>query len=424
MSEITERMQAFIEKYCDLNRVPVGDDTSYFAQSLATTLGATILSVPSGAECLTWLIPPRWTVNQAYLETVSGERIVDFDDHPLYLKSYSAPFSGEISRQELLDHIFTNENNPDAILYDYRAQYQYGTRSEWGFSLPYNLVHTLTEPEYRVHIDVTFDQGTLDVVDWVLPGETSQTIFFAAHTCHPALVNDGIACIAVIIELFQWLQQKKDRRYTYRAIFGPEYFAAAALLAHGKNVDDLTYGYFLDMVGNGQPLGFSHSFRADTLVDKVTANVMSHQVGEHLAYPYRGLWGNDELFYDGPGFGIPTIGLGREHFDDHHTDKDSLENCNFAQIEETLRILQKIVEVFETDCVPRRTYRGPLYLSRYGLYIDPKKDRKGYKNLQNIQILIDGRRTCLDIAHQLDIDFFFVRNLVSELEKRDLVTVI
>src|SRR5690606_40589939 len=61
-------------------------------------------------------------------------------------------------------------------------------------------------------------------------------------------VNDGIACLAVLIELFRHLQTLPRRRYTYRLILGPEYYAAAAVLAHGKNVDQLKYGFYLDMM--------------------------------------------------------------------------------------------------------------------------------------------------------------------------------
>lgn len=82
-----------------------------------------------------------------------------------------------------------------------------------------------------------------------------------------------------------------------------------------------------------------------------------------------------------------------------------------------------MVEVFEDDCVPVRRYKGPLYLSRFGLYIDPQKDLKGYQNLQHIQILMDGTHSCLEIADDLDIDYVFVRSFVDELYQRDLVFV-
>lgn len=419
-SDTQERMKTFIEKYYMLNRITVGDDTSRFVHELAAEIGTEVLSISSGEECLTWVIPPKWTVREAYVQTLSGERVADFSWHPLYLKSYSAPFSGEISAEELVAHISSDKKRPDCLIYDYRAQYQYEDRTAWGFSMSYNQVQNLNEARYYVNIDTEFGSGKMKIIDWTLPGGLPDTIFFAAHTCHPGQVNDGIACIAVAIELFRWLKEMSSRRYTYRMILGPEYFAAAGLLQYGRGIDKLKYGFFLDMLGNGKPLGFSRSYGGDSRVDLITHDVMEHYLEGHIEMPYRSLWGNDEMFYDGPDFRIPTIGIGRDKFKYYHTDKDNVENCNFTQLEESLTMLQKIVHVFESDCVPKRQYRGPLYLNRFKLYIDPQKDPKGYQSLQDIQILMDGRRSCSEIAQLLEIDYRFVRAFAHELQQRGL----
>jgi aminopeptidase-like protein len=416
-------MRKLIEKYYLLNRVTVGDDTSFFVSKLAAETGAEVLSIPSGTECLSWIIPQKWAVREAYVETLTGKRVADFAWHPLYLKSYSAPFSGTVSLEELKTHITTLETHPDCLAYDYRSQYAYGEKEAWGFSMPFRDVQTLNEEYYRVHIDTEFKSGSMDIIDWILPGEFSDTVFIAAHTCHPGQVNDGIACIAVAVELFRWLQLKPVRRYTYRALFGPEYFAAAGMLTHGKERDALRYGLYLDMLGNGEPLGFSRSYRGNSYIDMAVRNVFRHSLREYTEWPYRGLWGNDEMFYDGPDFQIPTIGIGRNEFAYYHTDKDDLAHCDFGQLEESFEVLQNIVEVFETDCIPKRLYRGPLYLSRFGLYIDPQKDPQGYQVLQDIQILMDGTRSCLEIAENLKIDYTFVRSFVEKLCQKNLASV-
>ena len=51
--------------------------------------------------------------------------------------------------------------------------------------------------------------------------------FFAAHTCHPGMVNDGIAGIAILLELHNELASRKELKYSYDFIFGPEYYAGA-----------------------------------------------------------------------------------------------------------------------------------------------------------------------------------------------------
>ncbi|MBW5448357.1 DUF4910 domain-containing protein [Cohnella sp. CFH 77786] len=414
-----ERMKTLIDRYYRLNRVSVSDETSRFVRELAEGLQADVLSLPSGTRCLTWTIPRKWAVREAYIETMGGERIADYTRHPMYLHSYSAPFSGIVSREELMEHITTHPSWEDRLIYQNRWQYR-REHTQWAFSVPATVVKEMKDEAYRVHIDVTFEDGTLDVIDWILPGETEETVFFAAHTCHPGQVNDGIACLAVLVELFRYLQTLPRRKYTYRLILGPEYFAAAAVLAHGKNVRSLRYGYYLDMAANLLPMSFSRSFAGNTYADRVARSVLQGYEAGRLDTPYRSLYGNDEMFYDGPGFEIPTVCLSRHPYPYYHTDWDDLEHCDFEGLEETYRILVDIVSTYESDCVPVRLYEGPLYLSGYDLYIDPLQDPKGYGALQAIQIYMNGERSLLDIAEKADVSFAFVHRFFADLRKHGL----
>lgn len=410
-----------IKAYYPLNRVTVGDDTSRVAREIADRMGAEVLSVPSGTDCLTWRVPPKWTARDAYIESPDGERVVGLDDSLLFLMSYSAPVSTVMARGELMEHVRTDEMRPACFQYDYRNQYAYTEEwTNWGFTIPYDVVQKMTAPEYRVVIDADFTDGSLDVVDLVVPGRKPETIFFAAHTCHPAQVNDGIACVAILLELFDWIKTLDDRRYSYRLIIGPEYFAAAALLAHGRDIDKLSYGVFLDMMGVEAPLGFQRSYAGDTRMDLAARTALA-SIPDSFERPFRRLYGNDEMFYDGPGFGIPTIGMGRAPFHEYHTDKDDLERCSLDRLEESYETLRTIVRAFEDDFVPVRRYRGPVQLSRYGLYIDPKIDPKGYDSLHDIQMLMDGERSCMDIAMALDVTYPFVRDFCAALRGVGLV---
>lgn len=415
-----DRMEAFIRRYWKLNRVPVSREITQMVIEMVDELGATRISVPSGEPCLTWITPPSWDVNEAYLETLEGERIADFEWNPMYVKSYSKSYSGTVDRETLVAHVQTDPNRPDCITYDYRSQYAFGERDDWGFSLPYDVVSNLHDDSYRVHIDAKFSDGTLDVCDYTIKGQNQDAIFFAAHTCHPGQVNDGLGCIAVILELFRRLQERPTRRYTYRAVFGPEYYAAAAFLDRDNAIDKLRCGYFLDMLGNGERIGFSRSYQGSTYIDKLVRNVLTNTGEDFFEVEYRRLWGNDELFYDGPDFRIPTIGLGRDRFRHYHTDKDNPDRCRYDQLEQSVDLLERMVDVFENDRIMKRSYRGPLYLTRYDLYIDPRQDRKGYRSLQEIQILMDGTRSNLSIADELGINFTFVDQFASALVDRDL----
>lgn len=421
-SPIQQRMYDLIRPYYMLNRVPVSDDMSFFVKKLAEELDVEVLSLPSGSACLTWEIPDKWTVHEAYIETLTGERIADFHIHPMQLKAYSAAFSGIVPREELLKHISSHPAAPDRLNYINRWQYQLGIKTDWGFSIPSAIADNLTDETYRVHIDTAFSKGTCDIIDWILPGELPDTIFLAAHTCHPGQVNDGIACIALLIECFRYLQKLPYRRYTYRLILGPEYYASVGVLHQERHIEHLRYGIFLDMMANSQPISFSRSFAGNSYMDHVARNVLQHNEPNFSESPYRKLYGNDEMFYDGPDYRIPTLGMSRYPFKYYHTELDDLEHCDFGKLEQSLTILQQIIEVFEADCIPTRTYKGPLYLSKYHLYIDPKINPEGYASLQEIQILMDGTRSCLEIAQQLEISFTFVSTFTQALCQHNLAT--
>ncbi|MFC5405006.1 DUF4910 domain-containing protein [Cohnella soli] len=416
-----QRMKQLIEPYYRLNRVTVSDDTSLFAEALAASLKVDLLSFPSGTPCLTWTIPDKWIVRQAYIEKADGERIADFAWNPLYLNSYSAPFEGVLSRKELLEHVNVHPEFEDRLIYLNRWQY-HKKHTKWAFSLPRSIVDALPDTDYRVVVDTAFEPGRMDVIDWIIPGDSPETVLFAAHTCHPAQVNDGIACIAVLVELFRYLETLPRRQYTYRLVLGPEYYAAAAILQHGRNIKDLRWGFYLDMVANPLPLGFSRSFHGNSYADRITREVLPRYGSGKLDAPYRSLYGNDEMFYDGPGFDIPTVCLARHPYEHYHTDLDDLAHCDFDKLDETYRALEEIVGILETDAVPTRLFAGPLYLTDYDLYIDPKLDQRGYTALQEIQILMDGQRSCLDIAETIGISFVFVRTFVEELRKHGLAT--
>jgi len=416
--EITE----FIKKYYKLNRAPVCDDITYLIEKIKENLpDGKILKSKSGEECLTWITPPAWNVKSAVLKDSTNNIIIDFKDNPLHLIQYSSPFEGEVEFEELDKHLYYSKEHPDDIPFIYRKQYEYKLDDSWGISLPYNKYKNLQRTgKYFVKIDVEFVNKEMAVFDLHVPGEKKETIFFAAHSCHPAQVNDGIAGIALLIKLFKWIISLKKRRYSYRFIVGPEYFAASLFLKDPKRVKDLQFGFFLDMMVHSGPIEYSSSFDGNSMADYIIEHCVKKQFSKFEKYEYRGIWGNDELFYDGPDFKIPTIGLGRSNFDNYHFSSDDLNTIDNKSVEESMTLLENIVSIFENDRILKRKYHGPLYLNRYELYLDAKKERQGYRNLQDIQILMDGTKSTLEIAKELKIEPDFVNKFADSLLEKKL----
>jgi aminopeptidase-like protein len=175
------------------------------------------------------------------------------------------------------------------------------------------------------------------------------------------------------------------------------------------------------MLINHEPIGFQHSMQGNARIDRIVKNVLTSHTETHIETPYRELWGNDEMFYNGPGFHVPVIGLGRGMHREYHYDTDNFENIDKYHMVESAWFIMRMIEVFETDYVPVRTFDGPLYLSRYGLYVDPTIAREAARKVERMQALIDGERSVMDIADKLDLDYFFVRDFCDQLAEKGLI---
>jgi len=411
-------MYNFVKKSYMLNRSATNPDTDVLVDRLREEIPDTNLTESvAGERCLNWTTPDNWNVRHGRLMNLQGEVIVDFDHHPLHLWTHSIGFQGKIGRDDLIkNHIYTDENRPNEFGYYYLNGYKEGIRT-WGFSVPYNIVKSLTDDEYLIDIDADLDlNNTLKVVDTVLPGKIKDEIFLMSHTCHPGIVSDGIACIAVATEVYHYLKDK-NLKYSYRFIFGPEYWGAAAWLEKNpQTVKNLKHGIFLDMISTHEPIGLQKTAQKNSWIDRIMLNVMNSHTDSFVLKDYRKLWGNDETFYSGPGFRIPTIGVARSMHREYHFDQDNLENMSLYKMEEACWVLLRMIEVFESDFIPLLKYKGPIYLSRYGLFINPYVDRAGYDAIEMMQILADGEKSCFEIAEELDVDFFFVRGFFEKLE--------
>jgi aminopeptidase-like protein len=421
------RMLALIHAHWNLNRTAVNPDTDKLVAAIQRRLECRVREFPAGQNILTWVVPRHWQVRAAWIARLDGTRVVDYADCPLHVWTHSIPYRGVVSRAELEPHLYHDPQHPAQVPYHFVNGYRYNeSPSEWGFCLSTAQHAQLTDDRYEVCIDADLDlDGTMKVVDHHLRGAWPETIFFAAHTCHPGMITDGLSNVALLVELFDRLARRPQRRYSYRLVLGPEYFAAAALLSvmpAAERAQQLG-GLYLDMIGNRQTFGVAWSYTGHSRLDHVLANVMRHHAGGHHEAGHRKLSCNDEMFYDGPGFQIPTVHLGSLRHPEYHSNADNPALLDTGQLLHALELLERVIDVFETDFVPVRRYQGPLYLSRFGLYISPKQNWAMYELQERAQVLMDGRRSCFDIAHELGADFERVRAFALALAERELIDI-
>ena len=408
----TRSMLELIERLYLNNRSLVTDGYDDALDHLCSLADFDVLKFPTGYEAFTWTVPEKWVVREASI-TKDGETICDFADHPLYLMSYSEPFTGRVSLDELKMHLHTNPDRPEAIPY----AYSYYNR-DWGMTLPYNRYQGLTEGDYEVHIDTSFEPGELKIGELVLPGESDKSIIVSAHLDHPGQIADGLGGVAVGLALFKRLAAMKSRRYTYRLVILPENIGSACYMHHYRDQFDLfEYAIFLEMLTNKGRMSIQQSKRGDTQLD----GLAELAVGEHEpAYgvgPFRQVICNDEINFDGPGIDIPTVTLTRWPYPEYHTSDDGLGALSAGYLKRSLEVCWSLVGKLESNVVPVPQYSGNLMLGPHGLYEDLNADDA----VERVMLAFDGRSTLLDISERAGLPYERVVNYAQRFLEKGLI---
>jgi len=367
----------------------------------------------TGYKAFTWTVPEKWTVNEAWIRK-DGETICDYADHPLHLMSYSEPFSGTVSKDELLRHLHTSPDRPGAIPYAY-SYYQ----RDWGMAVPYSQYMDLPDGEYEVNIDTSFDPGELKVGEWVIPGESDRSIIFSAHLDHPAQVSDGLGGVALGMALFRRIAAMSERRYTYRFVILPENIGSACYLhKFRQNINRYEYAAFLEMLTNRARLSLQQSKRGNTQLDRLAELAIGKHERAYGVGPFRQVIGNDEINFDGPGIDIPTITLTRWPYPEYHTSDDNPGTVSRAHLARSLEICWDLVGLIEANVYPKGNYQANLMFGPHGLYEDLNVD----DTIERVMLAFDGESSILEISELLDVQFDRVAQYAAKFAEAGLVT--
>src|SRR5262245_7202333 len=165
-----------------------------------------------------WVIPPKWDLVRGVIR-FQGETIFEVK-HPLQIIGLSTAFQGTVSREELRQHLHYDHRDPSWTPYHFRQFYRPWER-DWGFCVPQTFYDHLQPGSYEVDIVTKESQGYLKVAEHTHAGEHPETFVFVAHLDHPGMANDDLAGVAVGVELFRRLAEKKTK-FTYRLILVQE----------------------------------------------------------------------------------------------------------------------------------------------------------------------------------------------------------
>jgi aminopeptidase-like protein len=385
-----------------------------------------IESYPPGTKVWTWTVPERYVVHEAYLEVLNGERVVDFKDNSLHLVSYSLPVDQILSWETLEPHLYYDEKRPWAIPW----KFKYYER-DWGFCLPKDLFDELPRDiKYHAVINSEFikshHQGFRVSAGIIHPNgkpdRRSGDMIISSHICHPMQANDDLSGVVTALGLANRLANDPlpEGSMSVRFLFGPETIGTIAYLAHHEDIiPGLKAGIFAEMTGNQNILSWHHSRQHDHLIDKITAKVIGNRT--HNERAFADAPANDERVINGPGVNIPCVSINRWPYPEYHTSDDNPGIIHEDMLQETVDVIEEIVRIFATDYVPRRNFRGPVFLSGYGLWVDWQDNWALNRAREKIMMRFEGEHSVFDIASEVELDYWLVRDYINKFLEKGLI---
>ena len=376
---------------------------------------------PCGSEIFTWIVPPRWRVRHAIIK-VSGKVLVDAANHPLHLVTHSIPFRGIVTRQELLEHLHTDPDRPEAIPYVYSFY-----KPNWGFCIPHNWLNRFTADKYEIDIDTELsNEGNLEIGEVTLAGQSDRRIVLAAHIDHPGQINDGLSGAAALIELIRHFRGKEGYCgfFTLTFLFTCETIGALCYLSRFETEahQNIEACIASEALGNEEPLAFAESFSKDTQLDRAAQYIFSERFNHFKRHPFLSLLANDDQVFDGPGFLIPSLSIARAPYPEYHSNLDCLENFDSEKFLEGVSIIKDIVELLNRNEIPIAKFKNIPFLTRYGLWFDWCNVPEHRNRLENFFRLLDGKHSLVDLCLQTGLSLAMCEDILRVMRLHDLVT--
>jgi aminopeptidase-like protein len=424
-------LKAILAEFFPLHRTLASDDQDRTLEIIGSHMpdssGYTLETYAPLTPVWTWRVPERYIVHEAYLEIEGGERLVDFSANPLHIVSYSPPVDQILTFEELRPHLYFNEKRPHAVPWVFKYY-----ERDWGFCLPYTLFdrlprnktyHAVIRSEFNSDPTPGFRLATALIHPEGGPNPEAGEIIIQAHTCHPMQANDDGAGVVTAIELARRLAENPlpAGSMSVRFWFGPETIGTIAYLAHHEDlIRGMRGGIFLEMTGNRGPLAWHHTRQHDHLLDRITAYARGKN--EHVQRDFASAPANDERVLNGPGVNIPCISLNRWPYEEYHTSDDNLDIMDEEMLLGAAAAADEIVRIFGSNYIPRRTFRGPVFLSGHGLWVDWRENWALNRAIEKIMMSFEGEHSVFDIAGLVGLDYWMVRDYVEKFRLKGFVT--
>jgi len=399
------------------NRTLVSSDYDWSLSRLTEYIPLEIKSYPTGMKVWDWTIPEKWSNNGGKIFSENGEILFDLSEHPLHIAAGSIPFKDTIDRQELLQHIKTDPERPEAIPY-HTLYYD----NDWAVCLPHNAIEKLDGEFFNVELNCNRSEGQLKIGECIIEGKTKESIIIPIHLDHPGQCNDNLSGVVTAVALIlKLLKMSEKLKYTLRFVFLPETIGVIVYLSQNENlISTLKWGIVFDSVGTSNDLMFMKSLNSNTQLDictKLAFKKLVPKYSEHTFLEIEG-YGNDERILQLPGIETPSISISRFPFKEYHSSLDNPDIISPKSINEVRDLVYEILRTINFDFIPVRKYKGIPQLSKIDELIKAfVKDPKTKRAIHRFFFLIDGQRSVSQLAIETDMSFDFTYNFMLGLKK-------
>ncbi|WP_027416157.1 DUF4910 domain-containing protein [Aneurinibacillus terranovensis] len=383
-----------------------------------------IHEVRTGTKVFDWEVPKEWNIRDAYILDENGNKVVDFQKNNLHVVGYSIPINKEVDLAELNQHLYSLENQPDAI--PYITSYY---KEHWGFCISHNQRKQLKEGKYRVYIDSELKDGFLTYGELIIPGNTKEEIFLSTYICHPSMANNELSGPVVTTYLAKWIASVQ-RKYTYRIIFIPETIGSITYLSRNlpQMRQNIIAGFNVTCVGDERAYSFVPSRYGNTLADKVALNVLKYRHPDFIRYSYLDR-GSDERQYCSPGIDLPITSIMRSkygQYPEYHTSLDNLDLVSPLGLQGSYEVLKECVEVLEKNEKYKTNCLGEPQLGKRGLYptLSTIESSKIVRAMMDFISYADGTNDLIDISNIIKVPVKDLFPIIDRLYEQNLISVV
>jgi len=389
-------------------------------------IGLNIHKYSSGTKAFDWIIPQEWDVNSAYIETLSGKRIVDFSENNLHLMNYSTGFEGILPITELHNHLYSIPSQPDVI--PYRTSYY---KNDWGFCISHNQLLGLSDSHYRVFIDAKHTDGFMEIGEHYIKGECKKEMLFWTHLCHPSMANDQLSGPLTLIIFAKMMSKRLHLPISIRICFAPETIGSLAYLSENRQAlsKNMVAGLACVLTGGEGPLSFRQTRSGTELIDEICGKYLSANKERYEICKFNPAFGNDQRQFCSPGINLPMGSISctaNAKTTDYHTSLDNLNRLNFSNVVQMAKVL---VDIYDRLCNAEMFFReqpdGELFLSKYELYPQGKNQNNISPELREALLwllnLSDGKHSFSKIIELSKCDQKVMRQAVNICIEKGLI---